>query len=223
MKFKRTVAIVDDEVLFRKGFRNLLEDYKHLDVLFECENGKELMERLKVQQPDVVILDVEMPVMNGIDATEAIKKKYPKIKIIILTSYATKELMFKLMEKGANAFLSKNTEMRVIIRAIDQVMEKGFYFNYETAHAMATSLADASKFKPDFKEVKFSNREMEVLKLICKEYTSQEIADMLSLSRRTIDTYRENIFEKTGAKNAVGVVYYALKNKLYNIVELAPH
>lgn len=223
MKFKKTIALVDDEVLFRKGFRTLLEDYKHLEVLFECEHGKDLLEKLKVRQPDIVILDIEMPVMNGIEATEAIRKKYPKVKIVILTSYVTKDLMFRMIEKGASAFLSKNTEMKVIIRAIDQVMEKGFYFNYETSQAMAIGIAESNRYKPDFKEVKFSNREMEVLKLICKEHTNREIADILCLSPRTIDTYRENIFEKTGAKNAVGIVYYALKNKLYDLVELSPY
>lgn len=219
MKFKKTIAIVDDEILFRKGFRVLLEDYKHLEVIIESEHGKDLMDKLKVRQPDVVILDVEMPVMNGVETTEAIRKRYPKLKIIMLTSFATKELMFSLIEKGANAFLSKNTDIKTIIRAIDQVVDKGYYFDYETSQAMAAGIVELNKPKPVFKQAKLSSRELEVLKLICKEHTNREIADILCLSPRTIDTYRENIFQKTGAKNAVGVAFYALKNKLYDFVE----
>lgn len=220
MKFKKTIAIVDDEILFRKGFRVLLEEFKHLEVIIESEHGKDLMDKLKVRQPDVVILDVEMPVMNGVEVTEAIRKRYPKLKIIMLTSFATKELMFSLIEKGANAFLSKNTEIKTIIKAIDQVVDKGYYFDYETSQAMAAGIVELNKPKPSLKQVKLSSRELEVLKLICKEHTNREIADILCLSPRTIDTYRENIFQKTGAKNAVGVAFYAFKNKLYDFVEL---
>lgn len=220
MKFKKTIAVVDDEILFRKGFISLLNEYKHLEVAFEAENGKDLLEKLRVRQPDVIFLDVEMPIMNGIEATEQIRKRYPQLKIIILTSYATKELMFTLIEKGANAFLSKNTEVKVLIKAINQVMEKGYYFDYETSQAMAMGILEANKPKPSFKQPKLSSRELEVLKLICKEHTNREIADILCLSPRTVDTYRENIFEKTGSKNAVGVALYAVKNKLYDFVEV---
>lgn len=220
MKYKKTLALVDDEILFRKGFRVLLKDYKHLDVIFEADNGKELMDKLRVQQPDVVILDIEMPVMNGAEATEAIRKKYPKMKIIILTSFATKELMFTLIEKGANAFLSKNTDIKIICKAIDQVMEKGYYFNYETSQALATGIIELNKPKPEFKTAKLSGREIEVLKLICKEHTNREIADILCLSPRTIDTYRESIVRKTGSKNAVGIAFYALRHKLFNFMEV---
>lgn len=222
MKFKKTIAVVDDEILFRKGFIALLSEYKHLEVTFEAENGKDLLEKLRVRQPDVIFLDVEMPVMNGIEATELIRKRYPQLKIIILTSYATKELMFTLIEKGANAFLSKNTDVKILIKAINQVLEKGFYFDYENQQAMAHGILELNKPKPSFKQPKLSSRELEVLKLICKEHTNREIADILCLSPRTVDTYRENIFEKTGSKNAVGVALYAVKNKLYDLIELSP-
>jgi DNA-binding NarL/FixJ family response regulator len=224
MKFKKTVAVVDDEFLFRKGLIKILSEYKHLEVIMESENGKDLTEKLKVRQPDVVLLDIEMPIMNGIETTEFIRKRYPHLKIIILTSYATKELMFSLVKKGANAFMSKNTEIKIIIKAIDQVVDKGFYFDYEISQAMATGIMELNKPKPEFTTPKLSNRELEVLKLICKEHTNREIADILCLSPRTIDTYRESIFQKTGSKNAVGVAFYAFKHKLFDLVELnKPH
>lgn len=216
MKFRKTICVVDDEILFRKGIIALFKGYKHINILFEAENGKELLEKLNVRQPDVVLLDVEMPFMNGIDATELIRSKYPKLKIIILTSYATKDLMFTLIEKGANAFLSKNTDVKILVKAISQVINKGYYFDYETSEAMAKGIVELNKPKPNFKPTKLSERELEVLKLICKEHTNREIADLLCLSPRTIDTYRESLFEKTGAKNAVGVAVYAMKNNLYN-------
>jgi DNA-binding NarL/FixJ family response regulator len=220
MKFKKTIAIVDDEILFRKGLISILSDYKHLEVAFEAENGKDLLEKLRVRQPDVIFLDIEMPVMNGIEATENIRKRYPHVKIIILTSYASKELMFSLIEKGAHAFLSKNTQIRILVKAINEVIEKGYYFDYETSQAMAMGILDSNKPKPSFKQPKLSSRELEVLKLICKEHTNREIASIMCLSPRTIDTYRENIFEKTGSKNAVGVALYAIKNKLYDLIEI---
>ncbi len=161
-----------------------------------------------------------MPVMNGIETTEAIRRRYPNLKIIILTSYATKDLMFSLIKKGANAFMSKNTDVKTIIRAIDQVVDKGYYFDHETSQAMAAGIVELNKPKAEFNEPKLSSRELEVLKLICKEHTNREIADILCLSPRTIDTYRESLIEKTGAKNAVGVVCYAFKYKLIEFVEL---
>lgn len=223
MKFKKTIAVVDDEILFRKGLKGLLEEYKHLEVIIESEHGKDLLEKLRVRQPDVVILDIQMPVMNGIETTEAIRKRYPKLKIIILTSYGNKELMFSLIEKGANAFLTKNTDIKTIVKAINQVLEKGYYFDYETSQAMVAGIMESNKPKPSFKEPKLSSRELEVLKLICKEHTNREIADILCLSPRTIDTYRENIFQKTGAKNVVGVAFYAVKHKLYDLIEMNRH
>jgi DNA-binding NarL/FixJ family response regulator len=220
MKFKKTIAIVDDEILFRKGLISILSQHKHLEIIIESQHGKDLLEKLKVRQPDVVLLDIEMPVMNGIETTELIHKKYPNVKIIILTSYATKELMFSLIKKGANAFMSKNTEIKTIIRAIDQVVDQGYYFDYETSQAMVAGIKELNKPQPEFEQPKLSARELEVLKLICKEHTNKEIADILCLSPRTIDTYRESLFQKTGAKNAVGVAFYAFKYRLIEFVEL---
>ncbi|HWY10378.1 MAG TPA: response regulator transcription factor [Bacteroidia bacterium] len=223
MKFKKAIAVVDDEILFRKGIKGLLAEFKHLEVIIEAEHGKDLLEKLRVQQPDVVLLDIQMPVMNGIETTEALRKRYPKLKIIIITSYGNKELMFSLIEKGANAFLTKNTDIKVIVKAINQVLEKGYYFDYETSQAMVAGIIESNKPKPSFKKPKLSGRELEVLKLICKEHTNREIADILCLSPRTIDTYRENIIQKTGAKNVVGVAFYAVRNKLHDFAELTRH
>lgn len=218
MKFKKTIAVVDDEVLFRRGFIALMEQFRHIEVMFEAENGKDLFEKLKVRKPDVIFLDIEMPVMDGIEATVKVRERYPDMKIIILTSYASRELMFSLIEKGANAFLSKNTDIRTVSKAMNTVIEKGYYFDYEVSQAMVSGIVSKSKVAPIASNQKLSCRELEVLKLICRQLTNREIADTLCLSPRTIDTYRENIFEKTGSKNAVGVALYAIK---HNILEMA--
>jgi DNA-binding NarL/FixJ family response regulator len=220
MRFKKTIAVVDDEYLFRRGIISLLGEYKQVEVLFEADNGKDLLDKLKVRKPEVILLDVEMPVMDGVEATEKIRERYPDIKIIILTSSRSTELMYTLMEKGANAFLTKNTETKVITKAINEVIEKGFYFDYEISKALANGIIQKGKQKTPPSYNKLSNREMEVIRLICQQFTNREIADKLCLSPRTIDTYRESILEKTGCKNAVGVAIYAVKYKLFDFVSL---
>lgn len=219
MKFRKTIAVVDDEYLFRRGLISLLEQYKHIDVLFEAENGKDLLDKLKVRKPEVILLDINMPIMNGADTIEILKEKYPDVKVIVLTSNQSVELMYNMMEKGANAYFTKNTEIKVITKAISEVIDKGYYFDYETSKALATGLTKRNKEKP-LDPPKLSERELEVTKLICKQHTNREIADILCLSPRTIDTYRISIFEKTGSKNAVGVAMFAVKYKLFDFVNL---
>lgn len=217
MKYKKVVAIVDDQYLFRKGFKALLYENANVDVLFEAENGVQLLEKLKVQQPEIIFLDIDMPEMDGIEATDRVRAKYPNIKIIILTSYYEENLALNLMERGANAFLSKNTNIEIIIKAINSVMTEGYYFDFLVSKVMAKGLA-WSKFRNSDKELpKLSKREVEVVKLICKQHTNNEIASIMSLSPRTIDTYRENILNKTGAKNIVGIALFAFQHRLIDV------
>lgn len=217
MKFRKTVAVTDDHLIFRKGFIGLLREHKHLDIVFEAENGKDLIDQLKDTQPDVIFLDIQMPKMNGIEAAIYIREKYPAIRIIILTSHYDEELMYHLIEKGVHGFFSKNTPIEELITAIDKVMAQGFCFNFEVANAMAKGILINNKLRPEFRASKLSLREQEVVKLICKELTNREIADQLCLSARTIDTYRDKIFAKTGVKNAVGLAFYALK---YGLIDM---
>lgn len=214
IKFKKTIAITDDHYLFRKGLISVLKPYKDLDVLFEAENGKDLLEKLKSQQPQIIFLDIEMPVMNGIDTTMAIRKLYPDIKIIILTAYYEKELAFKLIEKGVNSFMSKNSTTEELITAIDKVISNNYHFDTSITNTMAKGISWVQKKYIEGNLPKLSSRELEVVRLICKEYTNKEIASILCLSPRTVDTYRESIFTKTGAKNIAGIALYAIQNKI---------
>ncbi|MGZ4038316.1 MAG: response regulator [Bacteroidia bacterium] len=219
MKPKQSIAVVDDHFLFRKGLINLFREFDHINVQVEAENGKDLLEKLKSQQPlpDVIFLDIEMPVMNGIEATKVLKKYYPGVKVVILSMHYEEELMCHMMELGAHGFLSKNTDVKVMLEAVDLVMEKGYYFDFDISKAMAKGILQSSSFRPVLKASDLSGKELEILKLICTQKTNREIADTLYLSPRTIDTYRERILKKTGARNAVGLAFYALK---YGLIDL---
>ncbi|MDP1801748.1 MAG: response regulator transcription factor [Bacteroidota bacterium] len=212
MKNKITVAIVDDHSLFREGIIAILKDYQHIEVMFEAPNGVELLERLKRQKPQVIVLDIEMPLMNGQEATVQIKNLYPDIKIIILTMHNEEEYILRLMEEGADSFLVKENTGTVLAEAINSVVEKGYYYNEATTAAMVNRIKKINKKANDLQPL--TARETEVIKLICEEKTSAEIAEILFIGERTIESYRQTILSKTGSKNTAGIVLYAVENKL---------
>jgi DNA-binding NarL/FixJ family response regulator len=216
MKQKRTLAIADDHNLFRKGLISILRGYREFNVVTEAENGKELLTHMIKKQPQVIILDLRMPVMDGIETLSQLKRKYPHIKIILLIEKADEKLVYQLMEMGANSILHKNTDIEILVDSIYAVVDKGYYFNELVNKAMVGGLI-AGKEITSLKLNTLSSREIDVVRLICKQKTIKEIADALCLSPRTIDTYRENIFMKTGAKNAVGIVLYAIQHNLLDM------
>jgi DNA-binding NarL/FixJ family response regulator len=214
VKSKKKIAVVDDQCLFRQGLISLLKEYDKLDVIIEASNGKELLEKMKVKQPDVVLLDLEMPLMDGIETTVSIKSRYPKVKVIILTMHTDDEFIIHLLEKGASGFLPKDKDIEIVVDAIYSVLEKGYYFDERISKAMVKGLVKTKKTNPSFTAHYLSEKEIVIINLICKEYTNKEIADKLFISPRTVDTHRENILLKTGAKNTAGIVMYAVKNNL---------
>lgn len=214
MKRKIKLAVVDDQHLFRKGIVSLLKEFEELSVLFEAENGQDMLDQLKTKAPDVVLMDLEMPVMNGIEATKALKERYPQIKIVILTMHNDEEFVADLLKKGAHGFLLKDQDIEVVVDAIYAVLEKGHYFNPSISEQLAKGLAKSSNASPSFNKPAFTERELEVISLMCKQLTNKEIADRLMASVRTIDRHRENILLKTGAKNRAGIVLYAMQHQL---------
>jgi DNA-binding NarL/FixJ family response regulator len=214
MNKKISVAIVDDHSLFRKGIRSLLDEYGELEIITEVSNGKLLLESLKIKKPDVILLDLEMPIMDGAETVSVLKLKYPEIKIIILTMHNEDGLIINLLERGVNGFLPKDTDIEIVVDAIYSVIETDYYFNDHISRTLVKKLASSKKINPAFKKSLLTDREIEIVKYICKEFTNKEIAEKLFLSPRTIDTYREKILEKTGAKNTAGIVMYAVKNKM---------
>lgn len=212
------IAIADDQVLFRKGMVNIINSFKDIEIVLEASNGIELLEGLEKSSkiPDIVILDLSMPELNGIDTTKVIHEKYPKIKIIILSVYSEDRFVTHLMELGVNAYLFKNVEPNEVEKAIWSIMEKDFYFNEAFLLAMRKRLTGK---KPrlliqDNIPSLLSHRELEVLDLICKQFTAHEIGEKLFISTRTVDGHRNNLLEKTGMKNTAGLVVFSIKNNL---------
>lgn len=207
------VVIVDDHVIFRKGLVAILNEISDVKVVGEASNGQELLELLKKQAADVVLMDIKMPVMDGIEATQKLLAKYPGMKVIALTMHEEISYFNKMMEVGATGFLLKKTNQEELADAIMAVMKDEFYYAEEFI-----SNADKSHINPARKiDVILTGREKQVLELICKGRSNAEIAQALFLSQRTIDGHRARLFEKTGAKNAPSLVMFAIKNGLIKL------
>ncbi|HNS16860.1 MAG TPA: response regulator transcription factor [Bacteroidales bacterium] len=204
------VMIVDDHIIFRKGLRTILNEIDELKVVAEASNGVELMDALKKIQTDVIFMDIRMPMMDGIEATKKVTAKYPDVKIIALTMFEEVSYFNEMIEAGAAGFLLKKTTTKELKTAIDAVLRDDTYFSEEF-------IASASKYqriKPKGPDVRLSDRELEVLELICKGNSNAEIAKLLGVSQRTVDGHRAHLFEKTGARNAPNLVLYAVKHGL---------
>lgn len=214
MSSKITLAIVDDHVLVRNGFASLLKEQDSIEVIIEASNGLELLEQLVHKQPDIILLDIEMPVMNGTQTAEILKEKYPQIKVMILTMYKDDYHLLQLMERGAKGFLQKEVSPETLLFAIQEVHKNGYYFDKHISTALAKKIASAAHSMHAGHPEHLSEKEVEIIRLICEEYSNKEIAEKLFLSHRTIDTYREKIMQKIGAKNTAGVVMYAVRNDL---------
>lgn len=211
------VAIADDHKIFRSGVINTLTPYENINVVFEAEDGEHLLDIMSREVPDVILMDLKMPKMDGIQATVQVKEKYPNVKVIILTMYEDDNFIVHLVENGANAYLLKNSEPEEIYEAICTTFEKGFYFNENVNLALLKKVLHKNKqqFKPTFKnEIQLNEREVEVLKLICNECTTQEISEKIYLSPRTVEGIRQKLLEKINVKNTVGLVLYAFRNGL---------
>ncbi|HNP19213.1 MAG TPA: response regulator transcription factor [Fulvivirga sp.] len=212
------VYIADDQTLFRKGMSRLVRSFPNVAEVKEAENGKKMLELVSEQPPDVILMDLDMPVMDGVEATEKILAKYPNVKIIILTMHDNKQSIYYLMEIGAHAFLLKNTDPEEVKAAIESVIKKDFYQNDLVVDALRKGTIEQRKQKqnrPIFhNSVALSEREKEVVMLICRELTMKEIAEKISLSEKTIQNHRARIMEKLGVRNTVGLVKYAFESGL---------
>lgn len=217
---KINVVIVDDEELFRVGMSHILSKDEEIDILFQASNGLELLEFLTnaALLPDIIIMDIKMPELNGVEATKAIHQKYPEISIISLTTYNTKPFIRNMIDVGASAYLVKNSPTQKVLHTIKQVYYNGFYYDsfvMEAVKGLKTS--EKSETRTHFDDDFITQREKEVLELICKQKTSQEIADTLFISKRTVEVHRKNLLEKTGVKNLAGLVVFAIKNNLVSL------
>lgn len=211
---KTRLAVVDDQQLFRKGLISLLDEFKEMDVMIEAENGRQLIDKMAKKMPDVVLLDLEMPEMDGMATLGWLKSTHPKIRVLILTMHNEEAIIAHMVENGAHGFLLKNDPIETIIDAIHSVMDTGYFFDERISKALLTRLIAGERISPKFNKVFLSERELQIIKLICEEFTNKEIADKLCLSVRTVDGHREALMEKINARNTVGIVMYAVKNGL---------
>jgi DNA-binding NarL/FixJ family response regulator len=208
------LAVVDDHTLFRKGIIAILQDYHAFKVVLEASNGEDLIGQLQKKKVDVVLMDIQMPIMDGIEATEQLQYKYEGMKIIILTQFNEEGFIHHLISKGAHGFLLKNQEIEDIVDAIYGVIENGFYFNDRVPRGMVKVLMNNKNIDPDFEEVSLTDKEIEIVRLISEELTNREMAERLQVSIRTIEGHKERILDKTKTKNSVGIVMYAMRHKL---------
>ncbi len=211
------VIIADDHVLYRAGVKTALSSKKDIKVIAEADNGSHLLNLLKGIQPDVILLDIQMPIMDGIATLPEIKKLYPNIKIIMLTMMDDQSMITKLMELGANSYLTKTSDSEIIYEAIKTCHEQEFYFNSLTNKALLNNLLQrtpAPSIKLQQEDATLSDKEITVLKLMCEEKSTREIAEVVELSPRTIEAIRDKLKTKTGAKSTAGLIMFAVKNKL---------
>ena len=209
------VSIADDHKIFRDGIKMALKDRDYLKILWEAEDGKDLMHKLKLKVPDVILMDIRMPEMDGVNAISILRKEYEQIKIIVLTMYDDQEMITKMMEMGANAYLTKTTDPDEIYQAILTCMNDDFYFNDLVNKAVLLKLQHKKSVKQFYPNpVKFSDKEIRILKCIAEDKTTEEISKEVFLSPRTIETILKNLTQNVGSKNIAGLVMSAMRNKL---------
>ena len=209
------VAIADDHKIFRDGIKMALTGKKFLRIIWEAEDGKDLMHKMRLKLPDVLLMDIRMPEMDGVNAISLLRKEYENVKVIVLTMYDDQEMITKMMAMGANAYLTKTTDPEEIYTAILTCMNDDFYFNDLVNKAVLLRLQQKRPSKAFFpNSVNFSEKELKILRLIADDKTTEDISKEVYLSPRTIETIRQNMKTKVGAKTIAGLVMYAMRNKL---------
>jgi len=212
---KIKVFLVDDHKLFRHGLSLLMENENGIMITGEAENGEQFCESIENQQPDVVLMDIEMPVMDGFKATEIACKRFPDLKVISLTMFGEEHYHLKMIEAGAKGFILKNSDIEEVIKAIKTVYNGGTYFSPEILYNVVKNIQEVKKETAS--PIHLSQREKEVLELICRGFANTEIASELNISKRTVEKHRSNILEKTQTHNTASLVMYSVENKLVKL------
>lgn len=218
---KTSIAIVDDQHLFRQGLASLIKEVDDLILTIEAETGKELLDKLKNAEalPDILLMDMKLPDINGSELNVILQKEYPALKVIVLSMYDQERFIYRMIEAGACGYLAKNCDKEELINAISTTMTSGFYFNNDTMKAMRNAGLYKNQSLRNINNIpiELTEREEEVLRLICSEYTNAEIALQLFLSIRTVEGHRNNLLAKTGCKNTAGLVVFAIRYGIFEI------
>lgn len=214
MNNKLKIYLVDDHSLFREGLHFLLKNCTFISEIYEAKNGLELLNNIHHIKPDIILMDIEMPKLNGIETTKKVLELYPETKVIALSMYADENFYTEMIDAGAKGFLLKNSRFEDVQNAIKEVSEDKNYFSPEILKSIIKNL-NKKPAKPQLSDL--TKREIEVLFNICKGYSNQEISEILFISKRTVDKHRENILLKTLSKNTAELVVYAIKNKYFEL------
>ncbi|MEP7144771.1 MAG: response regulator transcription factor [Ferruginibacter sp.] len=211
------IAIADDHKIFRDGIKMALSGRGNLKMLWEAEDGKDMMHKIAIKKPDVLLMDIRMPEIDGISGIELIRKEYDDIKIIVLTMYDDHQMISKMMEMGANAYLTKTTDPDEIYEAILTCMNEDFYFNDLVNKAVMGKLLQRKNVRQHYGTniaIHFNEKEIKILQLLAEDKTTEEISKVIFLSPRTIETIRQNMKSKVNAKTIGGLLMYGMRNKL---------
>lgn len=205
------VVVVDDHVLLSQAIGELVNGFDGFELAYLCNNGQELLDAMEQPNrvPDIVLIDINMPILNGIDTTVILKEKHPDVKVVALSIEENEATILKMLRAGAGGYLMKDTKKAILQEALIQVREKGYYHTNTVAQLLVGQLID------DKPQTVLKEREIEFIKLACTEKNYKEIAEVMFLSPKTIEGYRDSIYEKLNIKNRIGLVLYAIRNKLF--------
>lgn len=210
---KIKVALADDHQLFRSGLTALLKDLPDYEIIYEASNGTELLERISGKtKPDILLLDIKMPDKNGFEVVEFLKAHHPEIKIVVLSMFSDEPTVMKMIKAGVEGYILKDANQQEFIDALQTVSENEVYYSKSINKVIQKSFA-----KRPIAGVQLNDNEIQFLKLLCQQLSNKEIADKMCLSVRTIDGYRDQLFEKLQVKSRVGLVLYAIKNKIVDL------
>jgi DNA-binding NarL/FixJ family response regulator len=211
------IAIADDHKIFRDGIKMALANKEDLKMIWEAEDGKDLMHKINIKKPDVLLMDIRMPEIDGINAIGMLRKEHEDVKIIVLTMYDDQQMISKMMEMGANAYLTKTTDPDEIYKAILTCMNDDFYFNQLVNNAVMGKLMQKKNVRHHYGHnvpITFSEKELKILQLLGEDKTTEDISKIIFLSPRTIETIRQNMKNKVGAKTIGGLIMYGMRHKM---------
>jgi len=214
MLSKTRLLIVDDHQMLLDGIRALLQDVDQFEIVAEAHNGSQALEILSNQAIDIVLTDINMPEMNGIELAQKIQSSYPETKILALSMFSEKQTIREMVDAGVSGYILKNTGKEELVGALTKIASGGLFFGDEVTNEMMRMMTDNEKAAKKLDEVTLTIREKEILKLISKEYSNIQIANELFISERTVETHRKNIFRKTNTKSIVGLIKYAYEHQL---------
>jgi len=219
MATKRFIAIVDDHTMFRRGLFTLINLFDGYEVLFDASNGEEFIQKIDPNHlPDIALLDIQMPQMDGYRTAEWITKNYPQIKILVLSTMDAETSIIKMIKNGAKGYVLKEAEPKELKQAFDEVISEGFFYNDSITRKIMRSLSMLTSDKNSVgANERLNERELQFLQMACSEKSYHEIAAEMFLSERTIDGYRESLFRKCKVNTRVGLVLFAIKNNLVQI------